>query len=242
MRNQTTSAGALLVLVGLIAATTAATGEPRPFAAGAGAPSAASPEATIATATEALPSAPAADATAARVAAAGTFATGSGAYLERPGLAVEADVGAFLSRFEGEWRGNGMVIGDAGDPPRRVSCMAIGTTGPTSVDIAGDCRMLAIFKRPIGATLVHHGDGFTGTYVGSRIGDARLAGDVEADTLVMTMEWPEEVNGDTTAEMRITNAGDGTLTLEVVDEIDGEDGSETFVATELVFEKVETAR
>jgi hypothetical protein len=252
MRARVCSAAVALVIGAVVAATTAtvATAEPRPVATGAGASPPAA-EASAAAAAE-MPSAAAAETpsavrpaapSAGRVVAVGTVVPlGTGGHLHGPARALEVDVGAFIDRFKGEWQGSGIVIGDAGDPPRRVSCTAIGSTGPISLDITGDCRALAIFRRAIGATLVHDGGRFTGTYVGSRIGDARLVGDVENDTLVMTMEWPEEVNGDTTAEMRLTNPGDGTLSLEVVDEINGVDGSETFLATELVFEKVEAAQ
>lgn len=144
----------------------------------------------------------------------------------------------FLDRFGGDWRGGGFVIRDAGGPRRRVACSAVGVTGEATVDVVGDCRALAIFRRDIGVKLSADADLLTGIYIGSSIGDARLEGGVEDGMVVMTMEWPEPVNGDMTARMEIVNDGDGKLLLKVVDKVDGANAdSETFVSTDLTLER-----
>ena len=60
---------------------------------------------------------------------------------------------------------------------------------------------------------------YTGTYVGSSIGPARLSGKRGGDAVNLTITWPKPVRGDTTAAMTIRNTGNGQLGITIVDEV-----------------------
>ncbi|WP_294644946.1 hypothetical protein [uncultured Aureimonas sp.] len=62
----------------------------------------------------------------------------------------------------------------------------------------------------------------TGSYTGSTKGVSRLTnGRLQGDTLTLTLTYPATVHGDRTATMTIRNAGGGTFSLAVTDDVDG---------------------
>ncbi len=86
--------------------------------------------------------------------------------------------------------------------------------------MSGTCRAAVIFSRNISATLqVDESGNYSGTYVGSSIGPAKLSGKRQGDAVNLTITWPKEVRGDTTAAMTIRNAGNGQVSIVITDEV-----------------------
>jgi hypothetical protein len=69
---------------------------------------------------------------------------------------------------------------------------------------------------------------YSGSYIGSSIGPARLSGKRSGDAIVLTITWPQPVNGDTKATMTIRNSGNGRLAITVTDRL-SPDGANTHV-------------
>lgn len=136
--------------------------------------------------------------------------------------APEAAREDFLSRFEGSWSGSGTVQVNFEDEPRKVNCDLTGRHDGRSVSIDGTCRAYLIFSRQIGVNVTRSGgDDFAGTYSGSKVGTARLSGERAGSELTFTIHWPEEVNGDRTAQMRVVNEGGRRLRIQVYDQAAG---------------------
>jgi len=134
-----------------------------------------------------------------------------------PAAAAESD---FLSRFEGTFSGGGKVSRNESESPTKVSCTMNANASANSLSMSGTCRAAVIFSRRISADLKVDGSGrYTGTYVGSSIGPARLSGKRSGDAVNLTITWPKPVRGDTTAYMTIRNAGNGKLAIIVTDEV-----------------------
>ena len=129
----------------------------------------------------------------------------------------------FLARFKGSWSGSGMVQRNLDADPAEVACNLTGQGGGSAARVSGTCRAMAVFSRKIGIDLSYDpgSERYSGTYTGSRIGPARLSGKRSGDALNLTITWPKPVNGDTTAQMTIRNAGNGQLSLAVSDEAPG---------------------
>jgi hypothetical protein len=125
----------------------------------------------------------------------------------------------YLDRFVGAWSGGGTAQRTFDSDPRDVECTATGTRSGDTITVSGTCRALLVFSRKVEVTIAYDAasDRYGGTYVGSRIGPARLSGEREGDALDLTLTWPRVVNGDRTAQMMIKNAGDGRLSIVVTD-------------------------
>lgn len=132
--------------------------------------------------------------------------------------AAETD---FLNRFRGNWSGSGTVQREGRSQPRQVTCSVTGSLDYNRVKVHGNCRAAIIFSRQIGADLAYdpRSGTYRGTYVGSRIGPAGLAGTRSGDALNLTIQWPRPVNGDTQAAMVIRNDGGGLLSITVADNL-----------------------
>ena len=149
--------------------------------------------------------------TAALTLAAGLFLAGA------PAQAEEADL---LQRFEGTFSGGGKVSRNEAERPTNVRCTMNGNASANSISMSGTCRAAVIFSRKISANLRVDGSGrYTGTYVGSSIGPARLSGKRSGDAVNLTITWPKPVRGDTRAYMTIRNSGDGRLAITITDEV-----------------------
>ena len=134
-----------------------------------------------------------------------------------PAQAQEAD---FLSRFKGKFSGSGQVSRNEAENPTNVRCTMNGNASESSVSMSGTCRAAVIFSRKISADLkVDESGRYTGTYVGSSIGPARLTGKRNGDAVNLTITWPQPVRGDTTAQMTIRNSGNGSLAITITDEV-----------------------
>ena len=140
-----------------------------------------------------------------------------------PSLAAESD---FLSRFEGSFSGGGTVQRNAKENPNQVTCTMTGQPSQTTISMSGKCGAF-IFSKQISARLrFDQASGrYTGTYTGSSIGPAKLSGKRRGDSIVLTITWPQPVNGDTKATMIIRNSGTGRLAITVTDELEPGAGS-----------------
>ena len=145
------------------------------------------------------------------------FALGA---LTMPGAAFSAE-DEFLNRFEGSFSGTGLVQRNAQEDPSQVTCTLNGQPSANAVSMSGECGAF-IFSKRISADLTFDpGSGrYSGTYVGSSIGPAGLSGKRSGDSVVLTITWPQPVNGDTKATMTIRNSGNGQLAITVTDEVE----------------------
>ncbi len=134
-----------------------------------------------------------------------------------PAKAAEWD---FLSRFEGSFSGGGTVQRSAEESPNQVTCNFTGQPTQTGVTMSGKCGAF-IFSKQIRADLLFNPatGRYSGTYIGSSIGAAGLSGKRRGDAIVLTITWPQPVNGDTKATMTIRNSGNGRLSITVTDEL-----------------------
>ena len=135
-----------------------------------------------------------------------------------PAQAAEAD---FLERFAGSFSGGGLVQRNAEEAPNKVTCNMVGEPTATSLSMNGKCGAF-IFSKRISADLTFDeaSGRYSGTYVGSSIGAARLSGKRNGNSVVLTITWPKPVNGDTKATMTIRNSGNGSLAITVTDELE----------------------
>jgi len=139
------------------------------------------------------------------------------AFLLQPAWGQEAD---FLGRFSGSFSGSGLVQRNADESPAQVSCTLTGQPSTTGISMSGQCGAF-IFSKQIRADLTFDpaSGRYTGVYVGSSIGPARLSGTRQGNAVVLTITWPQPVNGDTKATMTIHNAGNGRLAITVTDRV-----------------------
>jgi hypothetical protein len=135
-----------------------------------------------------------------------------------PAQAAEWD---FLSRFAGSFSGGGLVQRSAQENPNQVSCTLTGQPTETGVSMSGKCGAF-IFSKQIRADLKFNPatGRYSGTYIGSSIGAAGLSGKRDGDAVVLTITWPQPVNGDTKATMVIRNSGNGRLAITVTDQLE----------------------
>ena len=125
----------------------------------------------------------------------------------------------FFGRFAGSFEGSGEVQRKANTSPNQVTCALTGQPSGNRITISGRCGA-AIFSREISADIrFDPATGrYTGTYVGAKVGPARLSGVRQGDAVVLTITWPKPVNGDTKATMTIRNSGNRQLAITVTDE------------------------
>lgn len=131
--------------------------------------------------------------------------------------AGEAD---FLSRFAGSFAGSGQVMRNANEGPNEVQCTLTGQPSSNGVSMAGECGAF-IFSKQIRADIRYDpaSGRYSGVYVGSSIGPASLNGRRKGNAVVLTITWPEPVNGDTKATMTIRNSGNGQLAITITDKV-----------------------
>jgi hypothetical protein len=130
---------------------------------------------------------------------------------------------AFIERFDGKWRGSGMVQENFQSSTHRISCNMTGQGQGTAVRVDGTCRAAVIFSRKIGAEVRYDpATGlYTGTYIGSPTGPARLSGKRQGDAINLTVTWAKPVNGNQQARMTIVNNGSG-LRIVMTDQENGQ--------------------
>jgi hypothetical protein len=126
----------------------------------------------------------------------------------------------YFGRFAGSFTGSGEVKRNARANANHVRCNLTGQPLADGVSISGACGA-AIFSREVRADIrFDPASGvYTGTYIGSNAGPAKLWGRRRGDQVVLTITWPKPVNGDTKATMTIHNPGNGSLAITVVDAV-----------------------
>ena len=132
-------------------------------------------------------------------------------------MAEEAD---FFNRFAGSFAGSGQVQRNAEEGYNEVQCTLTGQPSSSGISMSGQCGAF-IFSKQISADIRYDpaSDRYSGTYVGSSIGPASLSGRRQGDAVVLTITWPQPVNGDTKATMTIRNSGNGQLGISITDQV-----------------------
>jgi len=148
--------------------------------------------------------------------------------------AAESD---FFSRFAGSFAGGGEVMRNASESPNQVKCTLTGEPSANGVSMSGKCGAF-IFSKQISADIQYDpaSNRYSGVYVGSSIGPASLSGRRQGDAVVLTITWPQLVNGDTKATMTIRNPGNGQLAIIVTDKV--KPGGPTARVTNLALAKL----
>ncbi|AZO46800.1 MAG: hypothetical protein EOS58_16405 [Mesorhizobium sp.] len=130
---------------------------------------------------------------------------------------AHADDADFLRSFQGSFAGNGTVKVTTNAPTVNVSCTFNSGATSTSLSLDGNCRGLVLVTRAISADLKSNGKGYTGVYVGSRTGPARLNGKRSGNALSLAIRWAKEVNGDRTARLTVEKTSGDGMRLTVTD-------------------------
>lgn len=134
--------------------------------------------------------------------------------------AAATDAASFNERFEGSWRGGGnVVLSNDPNDPMNVSCSVTGQGNAQQIAIGGSCRAAVIFSREIAANLTYDpgSDRYTGTYVGSKAGPARLVGKRSGDIVTLDVTYAQPVGPDNKATMTIRHQGGNQFSLTVTD-------------------------
>lgn len=130
-----------------------------------------------------------------------------------------------LDRFTGSFNAEGVIADGPDATPREVSCdFKVLQRHPNQIALDGTCWAYLIFSRSVSADLSLNPQSgrVTGTYTGSKVGPARLTGQLEGPTINVLINWPQPVNGHMTADMRIVSLGPDRLQILVTDR--GEQG------------------
>jgi hypothetical protein len=131
---------------------------------------------------------------------------------------AQAAEGEYIDRFGGNWSGTGTLI--KGAIPFQVNCRAAGAPETNRITIEGDCS-LAIASVRIAADITFDPKTgrYSGTYIGAKVGPARVSGMRDGDVVRLVITWPKPVQGDTRASMIIENAGEGRLRIVINDNV-----------------------
>ena len=132
--------------------------------------------------------------------------------------ASAADEQAFINLFGGSWAGSATVVKDS--VPWQVSCRVDGRPTADHIVIEGNCNLSIISVR-IAADITYDPKSgrYSGTYIGSDVGPARVSGRRTGNVLNLAITWPKVVNGDAKARMTIENAGGGRLRIATFDNV-----------------------
>lgn len=139
-------------------------------------------------------------------------------------LSAAAQNADYFARYDGGWSGGGAVKIEQLPAPNKVSCKVDGKRADeTSFSLAGTCRAMLVMSKKIGAELrLDPATGvYSGTYIGSSSGPARLVGKLKGDTLDLKVTWGRVIYDDNTARMLIQNSGGHSFRMQVVEKIDG---------------------
>lgn len=129
------------------------------------------------------------------------------------GSAAVADENKFLQTLSGNWQGSGKVRLRPDTQPMNVSCTLDSRAYGEEVRMHGTCRAKVVFTRRIGADLQADGARYTGSYVGSTRGPARLSGSRNGDMLDLQITWPAREAARRTARMQVASLGGGRMRL-----------------------------
>lgn len=130
---------------------------------------------------------------------------------------ARADEADFLRSFQGNFAGRGIVKVTTDAPTVNVSCTFNSDATSTSLSLDGNCRGLVVVTRAISADLKASGAKYTGVYVGSRTGPAKLAGSRSGNAINLGISWATEVNGDRKARLTVEKTSGDGMRLTVTD-------------------------
>lgn len=131
-------------------------------------------------------------------------------FVSSPTMADEKD---FLESLSGNWRGTGQVRLKPEARPMSVSCSLDSRASGTALNMDGACRAKVVFSRRIGADIQARGTRYTGSYIGSTRGAARLSGTRTGRTLNLRVRWPGKEAGPRVASMQVASLGTGRMRL-----------------------------
>jgi len=131
--------------------------------------------------------------------------------------AANADETDFLETLSGDWQGSGYVRLKPDTKPMTVSCSLDSRASGSALNMDGACRAKVVFSRRIGADLQATGKRYTGSYIGSRRGTARLSGTRSGNTLNLQVKWPDRGSGPREASMQVASLGTGRMRLVTVE-------------------------
>jgi hypothetical protein len=125
---------------------------------------------------------------------------------------------AFIGYFGGKWAGSATVIKNS--IPWHVGCRVDGRPATNRLVIEGNCNLSIISVR-IAADITYDPKSgrYTGTYIGSDVGPARVSGRRHGSVVNLAITWPRVINGDNSARMTIENAGGGNLRITTFDNV-----------------------
>lgn len=129
------------------------------------------------------------------------------------GSVAVADENDFLRTLSGNWQGSGQIRLRPDAQPMNVSCTLDSRADGEEISMQGACRAKVVFSRRIGADLQAVGARYTGSYVGSTRGPARLSGARDGDTLDLRVTWPARDTAGRTARMQVASLGSGRMRL-----------------------------
>lgn len=124
-----------------------------------------------------------------------------------------SDETQFLQTLSGNWQGSGQVRLTPEAKPMNVSCTLDSKASGEALNMDGACRAMAVFSRKIGADLLAAGARYSGSYVGSRRGTARLSGARSGSTINLQVRWPDNGSGPRKATMQVASLGAGRMRL-----------------------------
>ncbi|WP_214470750.1 hypothetical protein [Mesorhizobium sp. dw_380] len=130
---------------------------------------------------------------------------------------AHADEANFLQSFKGNFAGQGILKVTTEAPTVNVSCTFKSNATSTSLSLDGNCRGLIVMTRAVSADLKVTGAKYSGTYIGSRTGPARLNGSRSGNAINLGIGWAKDVNGDRKARMTVEKRGENQIRLTVTD-------------------------
>lgn len=119
----------------------------------------------------------------------------------------------FLQTLSGNWQGTGQVRLKPEAQPMNVSCTLDTKASGAELNMDGACRAKVLLSRRIGADLQAEGARYTGSYVGSTRGPARLSGRRSGSTLNLQVTWPKQEAAARVASMQVASLGAGRMRL-----------------------------
>jgi hypothetical protein len=137
-----------------------------------------------------------------------------------------------LELYTGSFAASGTILEGPNAYSHQVRCRFAATRqAATSLSLRGRCQAYLIFSRLVSVDieLDPQSDRVTGTYTGSRVGTARLAGRKIGSDLDLTITWPTPLYGDTIARLKVANLAPDRFRIVVMDRIgvDGPDRATT---------------
>lgn len=133
------------------------------------------------------------------------------------GGVAHADDSRFLAGFQGKFAGKGMVKISTDAPTVNVTCDFNSNATASSLALDGRCRGFVLVTRDISANLKVSGAKYSGTYIGSRTGPARLNGRRSGNAIDLVISWAKPVNGNNQSQLIVEKRGQDGMRLKVID-------------------------